>query len=89
MHRANPFTAGFADNTYILSRNISAIQILSDVRGGIRMGTILQLPEGARLRLIGEGFNDRTAKISWEGGNYFVFLEDIDEDRLTAHAAGR
>jgi hypothetical protein len=74
-------------NSYTLSRNISAIQVLLDPVGGMRMGTILQLPEGAQLRLIGDGFNERTVKVSWEGGNYYVFLEDLDEHRLSAHTS--
>lgn len=76
-----------AVNSYTLCRNISAIQVLLDPFGGTRMGTILQLPEGAQLRLIGDGFNERTVKVSWEGGNYFVFLEDLGEDRLAAHTS--
>lgn len=62
-----------------------------DVRGFMRLGTILQLPEGAQIRLIGDGFNERTVKVSWEGANYFIFLEDLAQDRpfRTGTSAGR
>ena len=52
-----------------------------DVCGLMRLGTILQLPEGAQIRFIGDGFNERTVKVSWEGANYFVFLEDLAHDQ--------
>lgn len=62
-----------------------------DPYGAVRLGTILQLPEGAELRLIGDGFNERTVKVAWEGANYFVFFEDLGrEHSLSAGtSAGR
>lgn len=62
---------------YVLSRNASAIQLIPDARGRMRWGTIQQLPEGAQIYVCGEGFDDRTTKISWEGGVYYMFTEDI------------
>lgn len=64
--------------TYVLPRNLSAIQVIADGLGRIRMGTILQLPEGAEVEVCGEGFNDRTMKITWEGGFYYIFIEDVE-----------
>lgn len=62
-----------------------------DARGVMRLGTILQLPEGTQIRLIGDGFNERTVKVAWEGANYFVFLEDLAQHHpfKTRTAAGR
>jgi hypothetical protein len=77
----SPISAGSAQNTYTLSRNISAIQVLSGAEGGVRMGTILQLPEGTQVRVCGDGFNERTVKVAWEGGYYFLFFEDLEPDR--------
>jgi hypothetical protein len=84
-------SADVAENTYTLSRNISAIQVLPDSNDGVRLGTILQLPEGAQVRVTGDGFNERTVRVFWEGANYFVFLEDIGPSRpfATRASAGR
>jgi hypothetical protein len=49
------------------------------------MGTILQLPEGTQVRVCGDGFNERTVKVSWEGGGYyFLFFEDLEPERAFA-----
>ena len=78
-------------STFTLSRNISAIQALPETEGRTRMGTILQLPEGTQVRICGDGFNERTVKVTWEGAYYFVFLEDLEPNRAVharMHAAG-
>jgi hypothetical protein len=87
----SPISAESAENTYTLSRNISAIQVLHDSNDEVRLGTILQLPEGAQVRVTGDGFNERTVRVFWEGANYFVFLEDIGPNRpfVTRASAGR
>ena len=82
VNRNSPISAGLPRNTYTLARNISAIQVLPGNEGSARLGTILQLPEGTQLRICGDGFNERTVKISCEGGHYFVFLEDIKPEPL-------
>ncbi|MBV9761192.1 MAG: hypothetical protein JO340_11560 [Acidobacteriaceae bacterium] len=48
------------------------------------MGTILQLPAGTQVKVCGDGFNDRTVKVSSEGGYYFLFSEDLESDRSFA-----
>jgi len=48
---------------------------------------ITQLPEGAELELCGEGFNERTVRVRWAEGFYFVFLQDLDVAR-TMSASG-
>ena len=67
---------------YFLSKNIAAIPVLSDEMGRRRMGTLLQLPEGARLETCGEGFDAKTIKVLWEGSYYYVFLAEV-EPRIT------
>ena len=87
MFSYSPISADTAENIYTLSRNISAIQVLPDSNDGMRLGTILQLPEGAQVRVTGDGFNERTVRIFWEGANYFVFLEDLGPPRPFATRA--
>ena len=62
----------------VLSKNISAIQVLFDEIGRRRMGTLIQLPEGAALEVCGEGFDPKTVKVSWEGAVYYVFLAELN-----------
>ena len=76
----SPFSAGSAQSTYTLPRNVSAIQVLPAPDGGLRMGTILQLPAGTQVQVCGDGFNERTVKVAWEGGYYFLFFEDLEAD---------
>jgi hypothetical protein len=83
-----PISASYAQNIYTLPRNVSAIQVLSAVDGSPQMGTILQLPAGTQVRVCGDGFNDRTVKVTCEGGNYFVFFEDLEPERIMRYAAG-
>jgi hypothetical protein len=70
----------FDQKLYTLTRNTSAIQAISDLDGNTRLGMILQLPEGAEVRTCGEGFNERTIKVCWEGGFYYVFVDDIEPE---------
>lgn len=83
---------GFENTTFNLTRNIPAIQALSDPDGTMRLGTILQLPEGTQVHVCGDGFNERTVKVLWEGAYFFVFLEDLELGRAlrarTYYAAG-
>ncbi len=64
--------------SFTLSKNICGIQVICDEAGRRRMGTLLQLPEGAHLQVCGEGFDANTTKVVWEGGTYYVFLADLD-----------
>lgn len=67
---------------HLLPKNVSAIQVIPDGIGRMRLGTILQLPEGAEVEACGEGFDERTMKVSWQGGFYYIFLEDIRSTAL-------
>jgi hypothetical protein len=63
--------------TYRLPNTIAAIQA-SCARGGApELGAISHLPEGAELEFCGDGFNESTLKVRWEGQSYFVFIDDI------------
>lgn len=84
------FGTGYSKTFYLLPKNTSAIQTFQDGEGRLRMGTLIQLPEGAKVEMSGDGFDGRTARITWEGVSYFIFRDDIQEDFLykihSAHA---
>jgi hypothetical protein len=75
---AAPTGADWSKATYVLPRNVAAIQVLADEFGRLRMGTILKLPEGAEVEDCGQGFDDRTRKICWQGGFYYIFTDDME-----------
>lgn len=85
------FGTDYSKTFYLLPKNISAIQAFPDGDGRLRMGTLIQLPQGAKVEMSGDGFNGRTARIFWEGVCYFIFRDDIQEDyvyRVNAAQAG-
>jgi hypothetical protein len=48
----------------------------------------MQLPGGASLEIIGDGFDEHTARVAWEGSNYYLFLEeDIRPPKVMAQRA--
>jgi hypothetical protein len=62
---------------YRLPTTVAAIQASFARDGRAELGAISHLPEGAELTFCGEGFNETTCKVRWEGQSYFVFLQDI------------
>ena len=67
------------EQIFCLAKNVAAIQVLPDEgRDTTRLGMITQLPQGAELAVCGKGFNERTVKVRWAGGMYFVFLQDLE-----------
>ena len=84
----SPYAFARERKLFVLSKNTPAIQVLSDEKGRRRIGTLLQLPEGARLEVCGEGFDANTTKVVWEGGTYYVFLADLEPaTQVVARAA--
>ncbi|MDQ2777249.1 MAG: hypothetical protein M3Y57_20380 [Acidobacteriota bacterium] len=74
-----------------LPREISTIQIIAAGEEKARMGLIVSIPAVSEVELCGIGFNDRTVRICWQGGYYFVFLDDLaaePEEQNKAQAAG-
>jgi hypothetical protein len=63
----------------ILSKDISAIAIEGTGRGRPQHGAITRIPTGTELRIVGDGFNQRTVRVECNGSAYFVFLQDIEE----------
>ena len=81
------FANEYSREIYVLPRKISAIQIIPEENGRVRLGAIAQLPEGAEVAGCGEGFNERTTKVCWEGQFYYIFREDVEPVRShSAHA---
>ena len=83
--------AGCPATILTLPKNTAAIQISADSGGKIRLGTLLQLPGGATVEVIGEGFDEHTARVLWEGSSYYIFLDaDLAARpiRAKAHSAG-
>ena len=71
-----------------LAKNIAAIQVLPALTGHEpRLGMITQLPQGAELHVCGEGFNERTVRVRWAEGFYFVFLQDIEVPKTNSTSA--
>ena len=64
-----------------LAKNAPAMQIVPDGSGKLRLGTLIRLPDGAEVEVCGEGYNDRTTKVIWEGSTYYVFSNDLRLDR--------
>jgi hypothetical protein len=70
------FSALFAP-TYRLPNSIVAIPASCASTSGPELGAISHLPDGAELTLCGEGFNETTLKVRWEGQSYFIFAQDL------------
>jgi hypothetical protein len=62
----------------IVPARISAIHLVIGGDEPGRLGTITQLPQSAHLEVCGDGFNERTVKVRWQGSFYFVFREDVE-----------
>jgi hypothetical protein len=62
---------------YRLPNAVAAIQASCTRDGAPELSTISHLPEGAELEFCGDGFNESTLKVRWEGQSYFVFLQDL------------
>lgn len=48
-----------------------------DSGGNSRLSLLSQLPPGVELVLCGDGFNERTAKVTCHGHFFFVFIQDL------------
>jgi hypothetical protein len=59
----------------ITNRKICAVHVDAERN---RLGAISHIPPGSRITICGDGFNERTLKISWQDELYVVFREDVD-----------
>lgn len=83
-----PFSVESRNKHFALAKNAPAMQLMPDGSGKLRMGTLIRLPDGAEVELCGEGYNDRTAKVLWEGATYYVFRDDLESAVAQFFAAG-
>lgn len=67
-----------------LTRTISAIQLLPAEDGGAKLGLLSQLGPGLGVEICGTGFDERTVKVRSSDHYYFVFLEDLNSQRVAA-----
>ncbi len=79
----------FADQAYTLSEDVFAMELVRVENGDPRLGPVSKIPRGAEIQACGDGFNERTIKIRWQGKFYFVFLQDLEAQRKPAAAAAR
>ncbi len=63
--------------SYRLPHEIPAIQALRGQNGGLELAAISHLPGGAELTFCGDGFNESTLKVCFEGQFFFVFIQDV------------
>ena len=63
----------------ILSKTIVAMALDSAESGTPHSTSFAQLPAGTEIRIVGAGFNDKTAKVRCHDRSYFVFWRDIEE----------
>ena len=75
------------NRVYTLSSDISAMQVLPFSEGGARLSPVSRLPRGARIEACGDGFDEQTLKVSYEGHYYFVFLQDLEPQKKSVTAA--
>ena len=76
-----PISVDLHRTHYRLAKNAPAMQVLPDASGKLRPGTLIRLPEEAEVEICGAGFDDRTAKVLWEGSTYYIFLDDLQAYR--------
>ena len=65
--------------TITLSKTIVAMAFDSTESGTPYHTCFAQLPAGTELRVVGAGFNDKTAKVRCRDRSYFVFWRDVEE----------
>ncbi|HEY7305382.1 MAG TPA: hypothetical protein VH601_14765, partial [Bryobacteraceae bacterium] len=70
-----------AEQTYLLSDNIAAVELIPSATGEPGLSPVSRIPEGAEIETCGAGFNEQTVKVRWRGKFYFVFLEDLPIQR--------
>ena len=63
----------------ILPKNIVAMSIETPEGERPQPASLTQIAAGTQVTILGEGFNDRTLKVRYRDGSYFIFLRDIEE----------
>ncbi len=82
-----PMAMDARETRFSLAKNAPAMQVSPDASGKLRLGALVRLPDGAEVQVCGEGFDDRTTKVTWEGSTYYVFRDDLEMARPPLAAA--
>ena len=70
--------AAAPNSLYSLPKEIAAITAMADDESLRGLSSISTLPMGAKLELIGGGFNNRTVRVRWNEQMYFVYCQDLE-----------
>jgi len=62
-----------------LARSIPAIQIRVGDESNNPKGSIVHLPAHGQLQIAGDGFDERTVRVIYQGSSFYVFREDLEE----------
>ncbi len=81
-----PLESSLAGKSYSLKDEIPALQLIQSQNGQSRWGPLIRLPRGAELHDFGEGFDERTLRVRFEGSFYIIFKQDLNSQRPTAMA---
>jgi hypothetical protein len=65
------------EDTCTTAKTIAAVQTTAQASSARQLGVVAQLAAGAKLRLLGRGFNKQTVKVRCQQRIYFVFLADL------------
>jgi hypothetical protein len=68
--------ANRAAGSFTASKDIFALELVP-ASNGSHSGGVRRVPKGANLQVCGNGFNERTIQVRWEGRLCFVFLQDV------------
>lgn len=63
--------------TFVLRKDIAAIQALGNGCGRLSMGVMLRLPRGLQVEVCGSGFSDQTIRVSSNGDSFFVLRQNV------------
>jgi hypothetical protein len=69
----------FAENKYVLRDEIPALQLIAIDNGRARWGPMIRLPRGAELHDFGQGFDEQTMRVRYDGCFYIIFQEDLEK----------
>ena len=70
--------ANTADKRVLLHQRISAVKLLPQQSGRAKLGGLTQLEPGTLLYVCGDGYNERTVKVSVQTDYFFVFKQDLE-----------
>jgi hypothetical protein len=70
----------------IQSKLIAALQITTDDKGNERAGLLTQVNVTPEMKICGDGFNERTVKVTLHNSTYYVFKQDLFYLRSVSNA---